>query len=168
MQDLWAPRKLAIHLASPSKSRWHSISQSAGAGSILSPHSFASACRSLRGKSCIPQPWEKHSKVVAGSLWQTSAAALCFLLTGQHSSCPQPITHFIDATATHRHRPITRSGRQSNSPGFGSHSHYTGQGNPAASRLWDQAHPAKPDGNGQDSPKRAHDALSAALLFEAS
>lgn len=62
-----------------------------------------------------------------------------FFPTGQHSSRPQPITHFIDATATRRHQLISCSGRQSNSPGFGSHSHYTGQGKPAASRLWDRA-----------------------------
>lgn len=89
----------------------------------------------LPGKSLFPQPREKHSVLVAAR----DGRSTFFFPTGQHSSCPQPITHFIDATATRRHQLISCSGRQSNSPGFGSHSHYTGQGKPATSRLWDRA-----------------------------
>lgn len=79
----------------------------------------------------------------------SDAAGLCFFPTGQHSSCPQAITHFIDGTATGQHRLISCSGRQSNGPGFGSHSHYARQGNPATSRVWDQACPTKTGSDGQ-------------------
>lgn len=60
------------------QSRWCGISQTAGAGSILSPHSFASACPTLPGKSHFPQPEEKHSKVVAGPHWQGCCSTLFF------------------------------------------------------------------------------------------
>lgn len=139
------------------QSRWCSISQTAGAGSILSMHSFAFAGHMLPGKRGFPQRREKQGKVVAGPRWQGWCSTLFF--SHRAAQLLQPITHFIDATATRRHRPISRSGRQSNSLGFGSHSHYTEQGHPAASRRWDQAHPAKPGGNGQRIPKRARAAL---------
>lgn len=135
------------------QSRWCSISQTAGAGSILSLHRHTSACCTLPGKSRFPQPGEKHSKVVAGPGWQGCCSTF-FFPTGQHTSYPQPITHFIDATATRRHQLISRSGRQSNSPGFRSHSHYAGQGNPAASRPQDQARPTKPGSDGQAHPQK--------------
>lgn len=84
------------------------------------------------------------------------AAALCFFPTGQHSSCPQPIKHFINATATGQHRLISCSGRQSNSPGFGSHSHYARQDNPTTSRVWDQVFPTNTGSNKQCIPKKAY------------
>lgn len=97
----------------------------------------------------------------------SDAAALCFFPTGQHSSCPQPITHFIDATATGRHQLISCSGRQSNGPGFGSHSHYARQGNPATSRVRDQACPTKTGSDGQCIPRKAYAAPDAVLFYGA-
>lgn len=60
------------------QSRWCSISQTAGAGSILSLHSFASACHPLLGKSCFLQPGKKHGKVVDDLHWQRCCSTLFF------------------------------------------------------------------------------------------
>lgn len=70
------------------QSRWYSISQTAGAGSIPSSHSFASAGHTLLGKGHFPQPGEKHKKVVAGPRWEGCCSTLFFPHFGFFHSCP--------------------------------------------------------------------------------
>lgn len=74
-------------------SRWCSISQTAGAGSILSLHSFASACHTLLGKSCFLQPGKKHSWVLHDPHWQGCCSTWFFFPTGEHSSAPSLLLH---------------------------------------------------------------------------
>jgi len=138
--DLWAPRKLAIHLASPSKADGAALARRLvpGAPSPRTALPLPAACCWGRATShSLGRSTARSWSAQAGK----DAAALCFFPPqGSTAPAPQPITHFIDATATRRHRPISCSGRHSNGPGFGSHSHYAGQGNPTTSRLQDPAH----------------------------
>lgn len=131
-QDLWAPRKLAIHLASPSRADGAALARRAVLGAS-SPHA-AARCRGraashshAAGSSC---PRAHH----AGSSRQSKARAQrgcsspqqpprdtaaqrvwAFFFPPKGSAAPAPsLLHTSsDATATRHRQLISRSGRQS-------------------------------------------------------